>query len=265
MSAILTDDATHRRFSYPVKTRDQAALKIQEHIIFAEAQYGYICKQLHSDDDSIFKSIQPWLASRGIKREPSAPYAQDQDGIAERSIRTLIEKARTMRIQAGLPAKLWTYILNAATYLDALVPSSSLPKGKTPYQLYEGEMPDYSQLRVFGCTAYILDYQAKSRGKLAARSHAGVIVGYAAKNQWLIWDGRSVKVRRDVVFDESNLHYYKPDVVELPVGEPLAENDVLGDLLPTSVGDTPIPPQALPTKTVTLPLTDDATIFIASV
>ena len=45
MSAILTDDATHRRFSYPVKTRDQAALKIQEHIILAEAQYGYICKQ----------------------------------------------------------------------------------------------------------------------------------------------------------------------------------------------------------------------------
>ena len=204
MSAILTDDATHRRFSYPVKTRDQAALKIQEHTILAEAQYGYICKQLHSDDDSIFKSIEPWLTSRGIKREPSAPYAQDQDGIAERSIRTLIEKARTMRIQAGLPAKLWTYILNAAAYLDALVPSSSLPQGKTPYQLYEGEMPDYSQLRVFGCTAYILDYQAKSHGKLAARSHAGVLVGYTAKNQWLIWDGKSVKVRRDVVFDEND-------------------------------------------------------------
>ena len=186
MSAILTDDATHRRFSYPVKTRDQAALRVQEHIILVEAQYGYICKQLHSDDDSIFKSIQPWLASRGIKREPSAPYAQDQDGIAERSIRTLIQKARTMRIQAGLPTKLWTYILNAAAYLDAFVPSSSLPQGKTPYQLYDGEMPDYNQLRVFGCTAYILDYQAKSRGKLAPRSHARVLVGYAAKNQWLI-------------------------------------------------------------------------------
>ena len=37
MSAILTDDASHRRFSYPVKTRDQAALKIQEYIILAEA------------------------------------------------------------------------------------------------------------------------------------------------------------------------------------------------------------------------------------
>ena len=43
----------------------------------AEAQHGYICKQLHSDDDLIFKLIHPWLATRGIKREPSAPYAQD--------------------------------------------------------------------------------------------------------------------------------------------------------------------------------------------
>ena len=257
MSAILTDDATHRRFSYPVKTRDDAAIKVQEHIILAEAQYGYMCKQLHSDDDSVFKPIQPRLASRGIKRELSAPYAQDQDGIAERSIRTLIEKARTMRIQAGLPGKLWTYILSAAAYLDALVPSSSLPQGKTPYQLYEGEMPDYSHLRIFGCTAYILDYQAKSHGKLAARSHAGVLVGCAAKNQWLIWDGRSVKVRRDVVFHESNLHYYKADVVNLPVGEPLAENDVFSDILPTTVGDTPIPTQPQPTKTINLPLTDD--------
>ena len=103
-------------------------------------------------------------------------------------------------------------------------------------------MPDYSQLCVFSYTVYILDYQVKSWGKLAPRSHAKVLVGYAAKNQWLIWDRWSVKVRRDVVFDESNLHYYKPDVVELLVGEPLAKNNVFGDLLAMLVGDNPVPP-----------------------
>ena len=66
-----------------------------------------------------------------------------------------------------------------------------------------------------------------------------------------------MKVRRDVVFDESNLHYYKPDVIDLPMGEPLAENDVFGDLLLTSVGDDPVLPQPLPTKTITVPFTDD--------
>ena len=39
------------------------------------------------------------------------------------------------------------------------------------------------------------------------------------------------------------MHYYKADVVDLPVGEPLAENNVLRELLPTLVGDNFIPPQ----------------------
>ena len=131
------------------------------------------------------------------------------------------------------------------------MPSSSLPEGKTPYQLYKGENPNYSQLRVFGYTAYILNYQAKTHGKLAARSHAGVLLGYAAKNQWLIWDRRSVKVRQDVVFDEDNLHYYKPNVVEMPVGEPLTNHDVFTQILQ----ETPPPtPESLK---IILPLGDD--------
>ena len=85
-SVILTDDATHRRFNYPIKVKTEAASKIQNHIILMETQYGYICKQLHSDDESVIKTIEDWLAAKGIKREPSAPYAQDQDGVAERSI-----------------------------------------------------------------------------------------------------------------------------------------------------------------------------------
>ena len=74
-AVILTDDASHRRFSYPIKTKDDAAIKVQEHIIMAEAQHGYICKQLHSDNDTVFKPITSWLALKGIKCEPSAPYA----------------------------------------------------------------------------------------------------------------------------------------------------------------------------------------------
>ena len=64
-------------------------------------------------------------------------------------------------------------------------------------------------------------------------------------------------MKQDVVFNKSNLHYHKADVVDLPVGEPLAENDVLEDLLPTSVGDNSIPPQPQSTRIIKLHLTDD--------
>ena len=59
-----------------------------------------------------------------------------------------------------------------------------------------------------------------------------------------------------MVFDKNNLHYYKPDVVNLPVGELLAKNNVFGDLLPDLVGDAPN--QSQPLKTIKLPLTDNS-------
>ena len=66
-----------------------------------------------------------------------------------------------------------------------------------------------------------------------------------------------MKVRRNIIFNKSNLHYYKADVINLPVGEPLAKNDVLRDLLPTLAGDNSIPPQPQSMRIIKLHLTDD--------
>ena len=61
-----------------------------------------------------------------------------------------------------------------------------------------------------------------------------MLVGYTVKNQWLVWDGKSIKTRQDIIFDETNLPFYKPDVVETPVEEPITNIDLFD--LPTSVG-----------------------------
>ena len=50
--------------------------------------------------------------------EPTAFYAQSQDGIAERSIRTIVSRARTLLQAApGLPRALWAEVTNTAVYL----------------------------------------------------------------------------------------------------------------------------------------------------
>ena len=51
-------------------------------------------------------------------------------------------------------------------------------------------------------------------------SYAGILVGYAAKNQWLVWDRRSVKVRHNIIFNKNNLPFYKEDIVVILVKEP---------------------------------------------
>ena len=158
------------------------------------------------------------MRRKALFGEKSALYSQDQDGVAERSIRTIIERARTMLINAGLPAKLWLEALSAACYITNRLPTKAL-QGKAPFEAWHKRKPDISNLRIYGCDAYVVDYKAKAKGKMAPYSWAGTLVGYEAKNQWKIWDGTTrIFVRRDVIFNESRFRYKNKPSSE-PVGE----------------------------------------------
>nr|GEY72647.1 putative ribonuclease H-like domain-containing protein [Tanacetum cinerariifolium] len=55
--------------------------------------------------------------SPGIKREFSVPRTPQQNGIAERKNRTLIEVARTMLADSLLPISFWAEAVNTACYV----------------------------------------------------------------------------------------------------------------------------------------------------
>lgn len=107
-----------------------------------------------------------------------------------------------MLIHSGLPYSVWPEVFAAACYLLNRLPTKAL-NGETPYKEWHGYKPDLSNLRAYGCDAYVVDYKAKEKGKFAPRAWAGTLVGYEAKNQWRIFNGTKVWIRRDVVFDES--------------------------------------------------------------
>jgi transposase InsO family protein len=64
----------------------------------AQNEFNLRIKKIRSDNGSEFKNTQvdDYLDEEGIKHEFSAPYAPQQNGVAERKNRTLIEMARTM-------------------------------------------------------------------------------------------------------------------------------------------------------------------------
>ena len=76
----------------------------------------------------------------------------------------------------------------------------------------------------------MVDYKAKSKGKMAPRSWAGTLVGYEAKNQWRIWDGTRVFIRRDVIFNESKFRHKNVTCSE-PVGENTTDLVTLAGML----------------------------------
>ena len=74
------------------------------------------------------------------------PYTPQQNGLAERMNRTLLERVRCMMLEAGLPKKFWGEAVNTAAYLVNRCPSTALDF-KTPEEVWTGHPPSFDNLR----------------------------------------------------------------------------------------------------------------------
>ena len=90
--------------------------------------------------------------------------------------RTIISKAHCMLSNARMSKRFWAEAANTACYLINRSPSIPLNK-KTPIEVWSGTPADYSQLRVFGCTAYA----HVDNGKLESRAIKCLFVGYGSR------------------------------------------------------------------------------------
>ncbi|GJZ05728.1 putative ribonuclease H-like domain-containing protein [Tanacetum coccineum] len=93
---------------------------------------------------------------KGIKREFSVARTPQQNGVAERRNRTLIEAARTMLADSKLPTTFWAEAVNTDCYVQNRVLVVK-PYNKTPYELFRGRTPALSFMRPFGCHVTILN------------------------------------------------------------------------------------------------------------
>ncbi|GKF54473.1 retrovirus-related pol polyprotein from transposon TNT 1-94 [Tanacetum coccineum] len=89
----------------------------------------------------------------GIARHYTVCYTPQQNWVAERMNRTLLERTRCLLWNAGLNRNFWAEALNTACYLINRSPATAIDC-KTPIEVWSGKPADYSKLRVFGCPAY---------------------------------------------------------------------------------------------------------------
>ena len=145
--------------------------------------------------------LTQYLKSRGILHQTTVPYTPEQNGAAERLNRTLMERARAMLSDAGLPKELWAEAVNTANYIRCRSPAAK--KLRTPWELFFGQKPDVSHMRTFGATAYS-HLPEEKRQKLDNRSIRGVMVGYpdSTKGYRILLDNQTVIISRSVIFDE---------------------------------------------------------------
>ena len=108
----------------------------------------------------------------------TCPYTSQQNGRAERVLRTINDSVRTLLFHAYVPTTFWPDTLSTATYLLNRRPCRPR-QHLTPFEIQFGSSPDYAHLSVFGCLCYP-NTAATTAQKLAPRSVACVFLGYPA-------------------------------------------------------------------------------------
>lgn len=149
------------------------------------------------------KNFQDYLSSAGILHQTTVCYTPQQNGIAERANRTLMEMARCLLMDSGLPHSLWSEAVNTATYLRNRCPTKVL-KNCTPFECWFGRKPSVFHLRTFGCKAVALN-KKPGRSKLDAKGKMYVFVGYSHKTKgYRLYDNESktILIARSVIFFE---------------------------------------------------------------
>ena len=147
------------------------------------------------------KQFKNYCKSEGIVRHYTVPYTPQQNGVAKRMNMTIISRAHCMLSNAGLHRRFWAEAASTACYLINRSPSIALNK-KTPIEVWSGSPADYSQLRVFGCTAYA----HVDNGKLEPRAVKCIFLGYkSGVKGFKLWNPETQKVviSRNVIFNES--------------------------------------------------------------
>ncbi|KAL5759614.1 hypothetical protein ACOSQ2_018452 [Xanthoceras sorbifolium] len=177
--------------------------------------------------------------------EKIVPMTPQQNGVAERMNRTLNERARSMRIHAGLPKLLWAEAVNTAAYLINRGPSVPLDGGILE-EVWSGKEVNVSHLRVFGCISYVhIDSTEKS--KLDAKSNKCVFVGYGGDEfGYRFWDYENRKIirSRDVIFNE-NLMYKDRSIAESSSSTTEAETKEFAEFEEISRSDVQISPETV--------------------
>ncbi|KAI3769619.1 hypothetical protein L6452_00728 [Arctium lappa] len=119
--------------------------------------------------------------TKGIERQYSAPRTPQQNGVAERRNRTLIEVARSLLADSKLPITFWAETVNTACYVQNRVLVVK-PKNKTPYELLNKRKPFIGFFKPFGCPCTILNTKSHL-GKFDSKADDGFLVGYSSQSK----------------------------------------------------------------------------------
>lgn len=154
---ILTfiDDFSRYTVIYLLREKSEVEDKVKEYIEMAKTKFSKTPKVIRSDRgrEYVNKEVIEYLKTQGIQIQYTTPYTPQQNGVAERKNRSLVEMARCMVLDAGLPHMFWGEAINSANYLQNRLPTRRTQT--TPYERWNGLKAKVKHLQIFGLKCFV--------------------------------------------------------------------------------------------------------------
>jgi len=170
-----------------------------------ENQSGLHIKVLRTDrgGDYISKEFLHFCRENGIHKQFTARYTPQQNGVAERKNRTIMDMARSMLKAKHLPNDYWAEAVHCVVYILNRCPTKAV-MNKVPEEAWSGRKQGVTHLKVFGCVAYA-HIPDQLRRKLDSKGEKCIFIGYSEESKayrLYIPSTKKFFVSRDVQFIE---------------------------------------------------------------
>ncbi|RVW28350.1 Retrovirus-related Pol polyprotein from transposon TNT 1-94 [Vitis vinifera] len=177
------DDHTRVTWVFLMKEKSEVGHIFQTFNLMVQNQFNSKIQVLKSDNAKEYftSSLSTYLQNHGIIHISSCVDTPQQNGVAERKNRHLLEVARCLMFSSNVPNYFWGEAILTATYLINRMPSRVLTF-QSPRQLFLKQFPHTHAassdlpLKVFGCTAFVHVYP-QNRSKFAPRANKCIFLG----------------------------------------------------------------------------------------
>ena len=251
----IVDDYSGYNWTRLLKAKSDALPAFRSWQMTVENQTGEVLRSVLTDNGELRSTeMTNWCADRGVTHLFTAPHTSAQNGRVERLHRTIMDKARTMRLACNAPLNLWDEFVTTASYLTTLTASQPIGN-RTPYKLWHNRKPSIAHLREIGCRAFVL--HSGNTPKIAARAVECVMIGYAPNTKayrcWERHSGRIVELYhvRFIEHLDATPHALNPGVLVNPLTDSDPESDP--DAQPADATAAALPEPGIQTPSTALP------------
>ncbi|GKB64899.1 retrovirus-related pol polyprotein from transposon TNT 1-94, partial [Tanacetum coccineum] len=205
---VVTNDYSRFSWVFFLATKDETSGILKSFITGVENLIDQRVKVIRCDNGTEFKNkeMNQFCKRKGIKREFSVARTPQQNGVAERKNKTLIEAARTMLADSKLPTTFWAEAVNTACYVQNRV---LVTKPHNNYELFLFRKPALGFIRQFGYPVTILN-TIYHLGKFDGKADEGFFVGYSINSKaFRVFNSRIRIVEENLYFKESSNARFK--------------------------------------------------------